>query len=595
MNRLEQKIKTMILVIMMNNIFTENYKSDEEINELFESEKLRIENLSDSSDFGKTLWNYYQFMSFAKWFPDLFLDLYKSKDSNMHLHYDQRVFMRADLRFFSMYGTFARSYGKTFLEVADDVVAAILYPGIDIAITAQTRENAATIMADKINDLLKYFPLLKNEIADMRFSKNDAFVKFKNDSTISNLANGQSSKGRRMHRIKIEESALLNNTLFEDVLEPIPGMPRITAGSLGISDPEEMNFQIHFLTTSGYRGSDEYGRNMDMIDEMRNLKGKIVLGSNWMLPCYYGRGKTKNQILKKKKSITPISFDQNYEEKWVGCSNNALVDINKLIACRTIEEPTLEIQKHGEEYYVGVDVARSENTGNNQSAIAVIKVIRNKITRRVTTVEVVNVYGVSNKMNFRNQAITVKKFKRAYKAKMVICDGNGLGAGLVDELLQEQIDPITGEVFGCLDTVNTDNKPASRNADKCLFDMKAQGYQTKVLSHFIGSVDNGILHMLIKKEEQKFTDAEHDLFDKNVMPFVNTELLFNEIANLKLKVKTGSALDVEKVVRKIDKDRFSALSYALFYVFEFKNNFKQSSDESAPLSFQMRNPNIRRI
>ena len=56
--------------------------------------------------------------------------------------------------------------------------------------------------------------------------------------------------------------------------------------------------------------------------------------------------------------------------------------------------------------------------------------------------------------------------------------------------------------------------------------MKAQGTQTKVISHFINAVDSGMLKMLIRKQEQDFTDKEREFMDRNVMPFINTELLF---------------------------------------------------------------------
>ncbi len=545
--------------------------TNEQIEELTAQEKNRILSLQDESLFGKNLWNYYQFISWARWFPDLFVEIFKSKDSNRQLHIDQRVFMRADLRFVSMYGTFSRGYAKTYTEVLDDFIAAILFPGINLAVTAQTRENSAALLEDKYNEIISDFPLLDNEIEKKRFSKNDVLIKFKSGSTITNLANAQTSKGRRRHRIKIEESALLNNTLFEDALEPIVEVPRTTAGSLAIIDPEEMNQQIHFFTTSGYRGSDEFNRSVRMINGMRDCSGEIVLGSSWMLPCYYGRGSTKSQILKKKKNSNPIFFAQNYEEKWVGCSDGALVDINKLMACRVLERPVLEFENENDEFYIGMDVARSENTNNNQSAIVVIKTIRNQNTKRIKDLQVVNVRGVSNKMNFTEQACLVKKYKKAYNAKMVIADGNGLGSGLVDELLKPSYDKVTGEYLGCFDTINTDNKPQSLDAEACLFDMKAQGTQTQIISHFINAVDSGMLKMLIRKQEQDFTDKEREFLDRNVMPFVNTELLFFEISNLKLKVMSGNNLSVEKVVRRIDKDKFSALSYCIYYILEFTN------------------------
>ena len=796
--------------------------SDERIEELTLAEKERIDNISIDTEFGSKLWNYYQFISWSRWYPDLFVDIYKGKDSNRQLHFDQRVFMRADLRFMSMYGTFSRGYAKcikgdsliftddgikeigeffnyqndniethyntkvnvinrygklektklglyngkqecitvitndgyeitgtkihkvlvintdgnivfrklndiqigdyvvinrkndiwgklndtsvlndidykvlteipnvilksnkyivsmflrnifnnntiiktkshklikqlqvlllnfgiissiknindiftisihnnqdcdiditnnntdcnyyyskitsisesiedvydfhlpethsfvsngfvshnTYTEVLDDFIAAILYPGITLSITAQTRENSAALLEDKYNEIMNDFPLMQNEVEKTRFSKNDAFIKWKNGSIITNLANTQASKGRRRHRIKIEESALLNNTLYEDALEPIVEVPRTTAGSCALIDPEEMNFQIHFFTTSGYRGSDEYNRSVRMVNGMRNCTGDIVLGSGWMLPCYYGRGSTKTQILKKKRRSNPVFFAQNYEQKWVGCSNGALVDINKLMACRVLTQPILEIQNVDDEFYIGVDVARSENTNNNQTAISVIKVTRNPRTNRIVNLDVVNVLGVSNKLNFTEQACIVKKYKKAYHAKMVIADGNVLGSGLVDEHLKPSYDKITGEYLGCFDTVNTDNQPQSSDAEACLFDMKAQGYQTKVVSHFINAVDGGMLRMLIKKQEQDFNDNEREFFDKNVAPFVHSELLFIEISNLKLKANSNNSLTVEKSVRKIDKDRFSATAYAIFYILEFTN--KDNNEE----------------
>ena len=557
--------------------------TDEQIQNLYEQEKKRVLEISDETVFGKNLWNYYQFVSWAKWYPDRFVELFKSEESNMQLHYDQRIFMRCDIRFQSMYGVFSRGYAKTYTEVLDDFIVAILNPNINLSVTAQTRENAAALLQDKTNEILTHYPLLENEIEYKRFSKNDAIIKMKNGATITNLANAQTSKGRRRHRIKIEESALLNNALFEDALAPIVEVPRTTSGSLALVDPEEMNFQIHFFTTSGYRGSDEFARSVRMVNGMRNLTGDIVLGSSWRLPCYYGRGSSKTQILKKKRNSNPIFFAQNYEQKWVGCADNALVDVNKLMATRTLEEPILEAQRETDEYYIGVDVARSENTNNNQSAIVVIKVIRNPVNKRVAELQVVNVLGVTNKMNFKNQACMIKKLKNQYHAKMVIVDGNGLGSGLVDQLLLDSYDEITGNYIGCFDTINTDNKPENPNAEKCLFDMKAQGYQTKVVSYFINAVDSGMLKMLIRKQEQDFTDKEREFYDRNVLPFVNTELLFMEIANLKLKVMTGNNLTVEKVVKKIDKDKFSALSYCIFYILEFTNQerVRPSFDPSA--------------
>ena len=41
--------------------------TDEQIRNLYEQEKQRVLEISDETVFGKNLWNYYQFASWAKW------------------------------------------------------------------------------------------------------------------------------------------------------------------------------------------------------------------------------------------------------------------------------------------------------------------------------------------------------------------------------------------------------------------------------------------------------------------------------------------------------------------------------------------------
>ena len=45
------------------------------------------------------------------------------------------------------------------------------------------------------------------------------------------------------------------------------------------------------------------------------------------------------------------------------------------------------------------------------------------------------------------EAIKLKKLFNQYKCRAAVVDGNGLGAGLVDFLVTDQIDPDTDEVL----------------------------------------------------------------------------------------------------------------------------------------------------
>lgn len=468
---------------------------------------------------------------------------------------------------------------NTFDEVLAMFIVAIRYPNITLSLSAQTKENAAKLLKDKTSEICRFYPLLEHELeggsfkSGTSFSKNDAQIKFKSGAVISNLANDDKSKGLRRTRLNMEESALMNGQVFEDALLPIVEVSRLTSGMLSIVNPEELNQQINFFTTAGYRGTDEYDRSINMVEEMVNLQGKMVLGSNWFLGCWYGRGSSKKQILEKKKTMSMIAFAQNYESEWVGAVDGALVNINKLLACRVLEKPQSKREEWDDEYYMAIDVARSESTANNQSSAAICKVTRDQIGR-VKTIDLVNMVHISNKKNFSKQALDIKRLYKLYEPEMVICDGNGIGTGLVDELLKDCIDPMTGESLGCWNTINTDNQPDIDPNNKdiviedCLYDLKAQGNQTRIISRFIDAVDGGKLKLLRKKEDSEFTQEDKSDYASNIVPFVETDFLIDEIANLKLSVSQNK-LSVSQITRKINKDRWSALAYCIFYILEF--------------------------
>lgn len=521
--------------------------------------------------------------SWIRWYPDLFLDLIKPASGGINLHLDQRVNLRCLVRYVSVYNSFPRGYAKTYLEILAQVISCMSHPGIQLSVTAQTKDSAALLIKDKMSDILRHYPMLKNEIAKETYTGNITEVLFKNGARISNLANSQTSKGQRRHRLSVEESVLVDNETFEDSVKPIVEIPRYTVGKLSIVNPTELNQQINFFTTPGWRGSDEFFRSMAMINNMRELQGDIVLGSDWMLACWYGRGSSKSNILRKMKEMNPIAFAQNYGGTWTGSSSNALVDINKLLKCRSLETPITETNIEQGEYYIAVDVARSERETNNQGSIVVGKVERNPATSRVLSVDIINIISLPNTMNFEGQAAVIKKTANIYHPKMTVVDGNGLGVGLIDELLKESIDPYTKEPLGCWATINTDKKPAVDNAEKCLFDLKSQGIQTNIVVSFIDMIEGGRVRLLVRKQEQDFGDVEKEDYKNNILPFVQTDLLIDEIGNLKIKVETSKALKVEKVIRKINKDRFSALSYLLYYINEYTNNTKRR--ESKQLDF----------
>lgn len=555
-------------------------------NDPLDNPTIKMNTNETQSFLNKHIDQYVAFISWARWYPDLLLDLITPEKGGIHLTFDQRVFLRCMSRFVSLYGVFPRGYGKTWAEIISSFLVAILYPGITIALSAQTKANAAELLKDKYDEITRQYPLLKNEMYKPKASKDDFELKFTNGSRIDVLANAQTSKGQRRNRIQIEESALIDNYTFEDALKPIVEIGRTTTGKLGMVDPLELNQKIDFYTTSGFRGSDEWIRSVQMYKNMVDLKGEMVLGSGWLLACWMGRGSSKAQILKKKKTTGSVAFARNYEEKWVGATDNQLVDINRLLKTRNLTTPIYENFSGKREIVLGVDVARSANNSNNKTVISVVEEHHGE-NGLITGMDLVNMYMVSNQLNFTAQACLVKKVQRQYNAKIVVVDTNGLGNGLRDELLKPQVDMSDGVQYPAWDTVNGDIKSEYRNALPLVYALNSQSTdETKkagrinsyAIINFIDCVDSQKIRLLEERKDNMVDIGDEEAV-RNFVPYEQTNALVDEISNLKIKHMTNGEVSVERVLRKIDKDRFSSFIYALWWIMSYDNNLKVENSD----------------
>lgn len=530
--------------------------------------------------------------SYLRFYPDVFYDMLTPEKGGIKLDLYQRVMMRSLARFPECYFCIPRGGSKTLTQIMVCYHTAICYPNITVAITASTKESAVKIWKEKHEEILRYYPSIRDEIKSANFSKDSGRVEFQNGAVIDNLANAQSSKGLRRRRGSLEESALIDKDLYEDAIEPIFNVPRVTMS--GEIDPTELNGQINRFSTSGYKNSDEYEKILAMTKEMYDLKGAFVFGSDWYIPVHFGR--QKRSTIDKARRGNVIRFKQNYLCEWIGVSDGGLINISKLIKARTLDKDDLEFEcpkdKKGNfelnEYVISMDVARSESENNNKTAIIILKIIRNK-NGKIRQVRVVNVITPPNGLNFSEQTAIVKKLFYKYggsldetksRVKAIIVDANGVGSACVDCFLEEQTDNETNEELGCFDTINTDQKPQIPDAPKMIYALKAQSCNKEMIVNFIDYVESSKLKLI--KNFQDIKNA-HEGMSQDESLRINQQSnqiqrLVDEVSNLKLKT-TNTTTTVVQVVKKIDKDRYSALIMGLYYINTFMDIFEDDSDD----------------
>ncbi|MCY7500109.1 hypothetical protein [Bacillus pumilus] len=569
------------------NFTSKNHKNSNNRNDIYEpSFETPLDRDGEKNIIKKNISKWAEFTSFIRFYPDIFYDMLKPDVGGIELDLYQRIMMRTLSRFPQNYFCIPRGGSKTLAQIMVAYHTAICFPNITLAITASTKESAVKIWKEKHDEILRFYPSMADEIKSESFSKDTGRVEFQNGAIIDNLANAQSSKGLRRRRGSLEESALIDKDLYDDAIEPIFNIPRTTM--TGEIDPTELNGQINRFSTSGYKNSDEYEKILTMVKETGDLKGSFVFGSDWRIPIHFGRQKISTINKARQGNVT--RFRQNYLCDWIGASDGALINISKLIKARTITQPELSCPKDKNknfllnEYVIGVDVARSAAESNNKTAIVVLKIIRNS-NNLIRQVQVVNIIEPPNGLSFKEQSVVVKRVFKNYggnqdtslsRVKAVIVDGNGVGSGLIDRLLEDVTDPETNEELGCWATINTDQKPDVPNSPEIVYNLKSQGINQDIITQFLDYVESGKLKLLKAYDDIK---NQKGILDDVMIEAacIQTQLFIDEVANLRIK-KNQNSFSVEQVVKRIDKDRYSAIAYALYYIALFLEK-EESNDE----------------
>jgi ribonucleoside-diphosphate reductase alpha chain len=101
-------------------------------------------------------------------------------------------------------------------------------------------------------------------------------------------------------------------------------------------------------------------------------------------------------------------------------------------------------------------------------------------------------------------------------------------------------------------------------------------------------VESGILKLLVPERMLNIPKSIKKQKDKlNIRAaHINTEVLIDEVSNLKRIDKPNGKMSIEQVSLKTDKDIFSALSYILYYLNKYENKkIEEKNDLDVLLSY----------
>lgn len=550
-----------------------------------------------------------KYTAFWREYPDLFVDFLvrgtrtEPKEGEFKFFFYQRVFLRCVMRYQYVYAVFPRAYSKSFLSVMALMVRCILYPGVHLFVTSGGKEQGASILHDKVNEICDLIPSFKREIdwgrGKSQESKDKVRYVFKNGSVLDNLAARESTRGQRRHGGLMEECVGIDDQILREVIIPVMAIPR-RAKDGTTHEEEAVNKSQIYITTAGYKNTYPYDRLIGLLVRMITQPDRcMVLGGTWRTPVAVGlQQKTFITDQKNEGTYNEASFEREYESIWSGTVEDAFFNAEIFNRNRILNQPEYEASGRSSKlsyYILSVDVGRK----GCDTVVCIFKVTPQPHGEPIKSL--VNIYTM-NDTHFEDQAIKLKKLYYKYKARRIVIDANGLGVGLVDFMVKPQINPETSEVIpdfgvygGTQDDAVQEYKKYKTNSTELdvLYLMKANApINTEAHSITQSVLNSGKIKFLIDERmaKQKLlttkvgqnmtTEARSDY----LRPFSLTTSLREEIMNLR-EENEGLNIILKQANKSIKKDKFSALEYGLYYIKKIEEDKKKKKFRAADWMF----------
>lgn len=541
--------------------------------------------------------------SYFRAYPDKFLDFISPPNPKISLYFYQRIYLRIMMRYRKVFITATRGTSKSYLQNLSFILRCIFYPRTKLFVTCVGKEQSAKISQDCIDDIFEHFPLLKNEVRKFIRSKDYTKLVFHNGSRYDVVQMRDSTRGGRRNGGAIEEicDKKFDGDMLNSVVIPLMANDRIAM--CGKVDPNENHKTELYITTASNQQHFAYQKMLEVYNDQLNGKSAFCIGNSYELPCMFGQLDIDFvEDLKESPTFSITDFMREYESIYTGSNSDNLVSEDKLNKARMVK--CAEWKHCGDEnvdYVLAYDVAREEGNENALSALVVIKLTPRSDGTYIK--EIVNIFSMEG-THETIQAKFLKQKVNEFKPKMLVIDANGLGTGVVGQLVLKLDDgnpPYS--------VVNNNKYDAYKQPDSVpiVYALKAQEKETKngdMINRFMimmNKIDVGLLTNFStalkefeKKEKRKIKDSE-EIANLQV-PYIYTETLIEQIMNLRYKQK-GIDTSVERISGRIQKDMYSALLYGLFWVhLEEMKNISKSHKSTINISslMQYQAPQIRR-
>lgn len=428
---------------------------------------------------------------------------------------------------------------------------------------------------------------LRREISYQAVGANKAVVEFANGSWIKVVTASDSGRGHRANIVVIDEFRMVDKGTIDTVIRRFLAAPR-QPGYL--RDPkyrhlQERNKEI-YMSSAWYCDHWSYKKVKSYSVSMLNSdKRFFVCGLPYQVSIKEGllqREQIQDEM--SESDFDDMKFYMEMMSLFWGDTQGSFFsyeDIDKRRKLKTAVYPasvtgnsrTFKIPDlvTNERRILSVDIAlmASKKHKNDASAIVINSAVPTNNNNYIANIIYMDSY---EGLNTDELALIIRKLYDEYHCTDLVIDSSGQGLGVYDALVRDIVDPETGTLYCALSCCN-DSDMADRckvpDAQKVIWSIKGNAsFNNEICILLRSGFQKGKINLLLHADE-----AEQMLSDKikgfskmsaqeqirYKMPYVQTDLLVNELVRLEHEIK-GTNIKI-KERSGMRKDRYSSLAY----------------------------------
>lgn len=533
---------------------------------------------------------------------------YVSEVLGLSLKWFQQILLWCMMHYnFVMYLA-ARGQGKTYLTALFCCVRCILFPGTKIVVSSGTLKQANEVLLKIQDDFMKQSSILRSEIEKCNIGQNDASIYFKNGSWIKTRTSSENSRSARANCIVVDEFRMVDETVINTVLRKFLTSPRQPKY---LQKPEyahmqERNKEIYmssayFKSSWAYRKAQSYTLNF-----FDDTKKYFICGLPYQVSVREGllsRSQLEDEM--SEADYNELVQQMEMECLWFGDTDGSLFKFDELTARRRLRKAFPPLSFCNDKITIpkltatgkrilSIDVALMQSTKKKKNDASAI-FINDLIQVNDTAYQSNFVYGETFEgLKTDELGMIVMKYFYEYQCTDLVLDTNGIGLGVYDFIIKDQICQENGKRYRAMTCINDKDMAERckvRDANKVVWSVKANAnFNNEICVLLRNGIQNGKINFLISEQ-----DADSSLKEtykgyfkmspteqaKLKMSYIQTTFAVYELIKLDHEVKNGNIK--VKEVEGMRKDRYSSIAYSYWCACQLELKLKPKTQDTQSL------------